>query len=144
MYNLWIITIILAVAGIAGIVALWVSFERAYGSGRSPCEWESSYDDAYETAWTLSGIIVAIIMVFVFGSIFGPINARNYVNELMFEGEALQSLVDGREGLDKPYVMERVVHYNKQVSKILAKVKTHGRWSRYYFTDYELLKCIEL
>lgn len=142
MYNLWIITIILAVAGIAGIVAIWVSFKREYE--RSPWDWESSYDDAYETNWVLSGFIVAIIMVFVFVSIFGPINARNYVNELIIEGEALQSLVDGREGLDKPYVMERVVVYNKQVSKILAKVKTHGRWSRYYFTNYELLKCIEL
>ena len=142
MYNLWIITIILAVAGIAGIVAIWVSFKREYEE--SSYVFDYNYDDAYAEKWVISGFIVAIIMVFVFVSIFGPINARNYVNELIIEGEALQSLVDGREGLDKPYVMERVVVYNKQVSKILAKVKTHGRWSRYYFTNYELLKCIEL
>lgn len=142
MYNLWIITIILAVAGIAGIVALWISFKREYEE--SSFVFDYDYDDAYATNWVLSGFILAIIMVFVFVSIFGPINARNYVNELIIEGEALQSLVDGREGLDKPYIMDRVVVYNKQVSKILAKVKTHGRWSRYYFTHYELLKCIEL
>lgn len=143
MYNLWIITIILAVAGIAGIVAIWVLYERERDAATT---WREMLDveDTEGSRFFVSAMIVIAILALVFASIAGPIKAKMNVNELLHEGEALQSLVDGREGLDKPYILERVVEYNKQVSEILAKVKVRGRWSPYYFTDYELLKCIEI
>lgn len=133
MYNLWFIAMGLAAVVIL-LIVLWVK-------GMDDSAYFTDRDDFFGcTTFLISALLIAFIIV----SIINPAESRAEVNALISEGETLQNLMDNRVGLDKLSVTERVIEYNRKVSELLGKIKAWGRWSPYYFTDYELLKTIEI
>lgn len=127
MYNLWIVTIIVAVIEIVLIVLLV----------RGVLD-----DDAWVVIiFTVLAIVTPVLIAF---SIVDPIVATNKVDALLVERDALLNLFENREDLDKIAITQRVVEYNKEVARILGKVKSLGNWSPYAVTDYELLTFIEI
>lgn len=133
MYNLWFIVIGLAAVVIL-LFVLWVK-------GMDNSEYFTDRDNFF--GWT-TFLLFSLLIVFIVMSIINPAESRAEVNALISEGETLQNLMDNRVGLDKLSVTERVIEYNRKVSELLGKIKAWGRWSPYYFTDYELLKTIEI
>ena len=126
MYNLWIVVIVLAIIEIVLIVLMSKNLLEPVVGGI--------------VGFLLIMFIVALIMF----AIIDPIIATNKVNALLVERDALQNLFENREGLDKIYITQRVVEYNKEVARIIGKVEALGNWSAYAFTDYELLTFIEI
>lgn len=127
MYNLWIVAIIVAVIEIVLIVLLV----------RDVLD-----DDALVVIiFTVLAIVAPLLIAF---SIVDPIMATSEVDALLVERDALLNLFENREDLDKIYITQRVVEYNKEVARIIGKVKAFGNWSPYAVTDYELLTLIEI
>lgn len=132
MYGLWIITIIIGVLGGSMLII---------GSVMHHDDSWWWYDHVLFTVITVALIVAFTILLLC--SIFLPMDAAKEVNALIHEGEALQKLADNREDLDKLYITERVVQYNKQVAAILGSVEAKGNWSCYYFSNYDQLQYIE-
>lgn len=131
MYNLWIVVIVLAIIEIAVLVLHFMVQRR---------EWYD-VEDATSGALFLFTVLLTVVIIL---AITNPLDATKTVNSLLAERDALQNLFENREDLDKIYITQRVVEYNKEVARIIGKVKSLGNWSAYAFTDYELLTFIEI
>lgn len=129
MYNLWIIVIVLAIIEIVLIV---LSARHIF---------ELGYDFLPSLVFSL--ITIALVVLIIVATV-NPIVATNKVGALLAERDTLQILFENREDLDKSYITERVVEYNKEVARIIGSAKSLGNWSPYTFTDYELLTFIEI
>lgn len=129
MYNLWIVVIVLAIIEIVLIVLSAMHI------------FELGYDFLPSLVFSL--ITIALVVLIIVATV-NPIVATNKVGALLAERDALLNLVEHREDLDKIYITQRVVEYNKEVARITGKVNTLGDWSPYTFTDYELLTFIEI
>ena len=129
MYNLWIIVIVLAIIEIVLIVL----------------EKKEIFEFGYDILPTVVIVLLTIaLVVLIVVSITFPIRATAEVNALIAERDTLLNLFENREDLDKIYITQRVVEYNKEVARIIGNVKAFGNWSPYAFTDYELLTFIEI
>ena len=129
MYNLWFIVIVLAIIEIVLIV---LEKKEIF---------ELGYDFLPSLVFSLITIALVVLIVV---AIVNPIVATNKVGALLAERDTLQILFENREDLDKSYITERVVEYNKEVARIIGSAKSLGNWSAYAFTDYELLTFIEI
>ena len=132
MYNLWIIVIVLAIIEVVLLVLNLMA---------KSLNW-FAFDDMGTEIVLFLGVIALVVVICM--ALVSPLIATTEVNALLAERDTLQNLFENREDLDKIYITQRVVEYNKEVARIIASANSCGNWSAYAFTNYELLTFIEI
>lgn len=131
MYNLWFMALVL-VGLLVGLVVIRIALKDHF---------DFSNDENFSL---MLCVVIFALLVVVFIALVTSIVATATINELIMERDLLTKLLEVEDGLDRIAIIERVMAYNHQVTKIISAVNTLGDWSPYTFTDYELLTFIEI